>query len=148
MSKSQLSNTLTPIPLPTSPTQQTQECNLSIATSESSIVKTETGALRVNNCTDRPVRLALLGKSSSQSYQKSIHWDLAPGEGSGRGLILSLPEEQLTLKSEDTLVIFSQDGSRLYWGPYVVEETSYPVWNQERLEWQLIVNQPKNTESE
>ncbi|WP_426545712.1 hypothetical protein [Dapis sp. BLCC M126] len=137
--KPPLSNIPTPTPLPKSSTKQTQECNLPIITSESSIVKTNRGAIRVSNCTYRPVRIALLAKSSEQSYQKSAHWDFAPGEGSGRGLILSLPEAKLTLKPGDILVVFAQDGSRLYWGPYVVGETSFPIWNKETLEWQLIL---------
>ncbi len=137
--KPPLSNIPTPTPLPKSPTKQTQECNLPITTSQSSIVKTAREAIRVSNCTYRPVRIALLAKSSEQSYQKSVHWDFAPGEGSGRGLILSLPEAKLTLKPGDILVVFAQDGSRLYWGPYVVGETSFPIWNKETLEWQLIL---------
>ena len=139
--KPPLSNIPTPTPLPKSPIKQTQECSLPlpITTSQSSIVKTNRGAIRVSNCTYRPVRIALLGKSSEQSYQKSARWDFAPGEGSGRGLILSLPEAKLTLKPGDILVVFAQDGSRLYWGPYVVGETSFPIWNTKTLEWQLIL---------
>ncbi|NET29875.1 MAG: hypothetical protein F6K01_32535 [Okeania sp. SIO1I7] len=134
-----LLNIPTQKPVPKSPTKQIQECGLLITTSQSSIVKTDKGAFRVSNCTDRPIRLALLAKSSDQSYQKSAHWDFAPGEGSNKGLILSLPEEKLTLKPGDILVVFAQDGSRLYWGPYVVGETKSPIWNRETLEWLLIL---------
>ncbi|MGD1700563.1 hypothetical protein [Dapis sp. BLCC M229] len=137
--KPPLSNIPAPTPLPKSPKNQTQECNIPITISESSIVKTNRGAIRVSNCTYRPLRIALLAKSSEQSYQKSAHWDFAPGEGSSRGLILSLPETKLTLEPGDILVVFAQDGSRLYWGPYVVGETSFPIWNTETSEWQLIL---------
>jgi len=138
--KPPLSNISTPIPLPKSPIKQTQECNLSLTTSQSSKAIVNRGAIRVSNCTYRPVRIALLAKSSEQSYQKSAHWDFAPGEGSGRGLILSLPETKLILKPGDILVAFAQDGSRLYWGPYVLGETSFPIWNTKTLEWQLILS--------
>ena len=137
--KPPLSNISIPTPVPKSTIKPTQECNIPITTSESSIVKTNRGAIRVSNCTYHPVRIALLAKSSEQSYQKSVHWDFAPEEGSGKGLILSLPEAKLTLKPGDILVVFAQDGSRSYWGPYVVGETSFPIWNTETLEWQLIL---------
>ncbi|MEW6494704.1 MAG: hypothetical protein AB1589_19635 [Cyanobacteriota bacterium] len=98
------------------------------------------GALRVSNPTDHPIRLALLEqKSSGNSYQKPAHWDFAPMEGGSQGLILSLPQEQLKLKKGDILVAFAQDGSRLYWGPYVLGETPSPVWNQQKGEWQLVL---------
>ena len=60
-------------------------------------------------------------------------------EGSNQGLILSLPQENLKLKKGDILTAFAQDGSRTYWGPYVVGETSSPVWEQQKAEWQLIL---------
>lgn len=98
------------------------------------------GALRVSNPTEHPVRLAFLEqKSSGNSYEKPAHWDFAPMEGGSQGLILSLPQAQLMLKKGDILVAFAQDGSRLYWGPYVVGETDSPVWNQEKGEWQLVL---------
>ncbi|NEP39141.1 MULTISPECIES: hypothetical protein [Okeania] len=50
-----------------------------------------------------------------------------------------MPEEKLTLKPGDILVIFAQDGSRLYWRPYVAGETKFPTWNRETLEWLLIL---------
>lgn len=137
--KSPLSNIPTAKPLPRYPTEQTQECNFSVTASKSDVAKTNKGAFRVSNCTDRPVRLALLAKSSNRSYRKSAHWDFAPREGSGRGLILSLPEEKLMIKPGDILVVFAQDGSRLYWGPYVVGETNSPMWNRETNEWQLVL---------
>ncbi|MDJ0556325.1 MAG: hypothetical protein QNJ68_18180 [Microcoleaceae cyanobacterium MO_207.B10] len=138
-SKSPLSQVPEPKSLPKFPTEKTQKCQLPITTLKPSIIKTKQGNFRVSNCTTRPVRVALLAKSSAQSYQKSAHWDFAPREGSERGLILSLPEEKLTLKPGDILVVFAQDGSRLYWGPYVVGETNSPVWSQETNEWQLVL---------
>jgi hypothetical protein len=60
-------------------------------------------------------------------------------EGGSKGLLLSLPQETLKLKKGDVLVAFAQDGSRQYWGPYVVGETPSPVWNQKQAEWQLVL---------
>jgi hypothetical protein len=68
-----------------------------------------------------------------------VHWDFEPGEGGYQGLILSLPQGDLQLEVGDILVAFAQDGSRRYWGPYVVGETSLPYWNVERSEWQLLL---------
>ncbi|MDM9380663.1 hypothetical protein QUB80_08085 [Chlorogloeopsis sp. ULAP01] len=105
------------------------------------------GTLRMSNQTEQPVRLALLArrsqlKSSSEQANSSLpaHWDFAPGEGSEKGLILSLPNENLKLHKGDILVAFAQDGSRRYWGPYVVGETSTPVWNPQKQEWELILS--------
>lgn len=99
-----------------------------------------TGSLRVSNRTEHPVRVALLSrKSGEKSNSKPAHWDFAPGEGGGKGLLLSLPEGKLQLRAGDILVVFAQDGSRRYWGPYVVGETAAPVWNSLVTEWQLIV---------
>jgi hypothetical protein len=103
------------------------------------------GSLRISNQTNQPVRIALLTrhsqlKSSSSSKIKDhipAHWDFDPQEGSQRGLILSLPEGNLKLKKGDVLVAFAQDGSRKYWGPYIVGETSSPTWNSQTQEWQL-----------
>jgi len=102
------------------------------------------GALRVSNQTNQPVRLALLARriasgSRQPSYANPAHWDFAPMEGSGKGLVLSLPDGNLKLKTGDILVAFAQDGSRRYWGPYVVDETTLPVWNSQTSEWQLIL---------
>ncbi len=103
------------------------------------------GALRVSNQTDYPLRLALLARqpaptgTSSPKYGEPVHWDFAPGEGSSQGLVLSLPEGNLKLKKGDILVAFAQDGSRRYWGPYVVGETDTPVLNRKTSEWQLIL---------
>lgn len=103
------------------------------------------GAFRMSNQTDQPVRVALLARhtgteAGGQSTDGNpVHWDFAPGEGSTKGLILSLPESNLKLKKGDILVAFAQDGSRRYWGPYVVGETASPVWNRQAVEWQLIL---------
>ncbi len=68
-----------------------------------------------------------------------IHWDFAPGEGGQSGLLLSVPQGDVELRSGDVLVAFAQDGSRRYWGPYVVGQTQLPYWNEARSEWQLLI---------
>lgn len=106
------------------------------------------GTLRMSNQTNQPVRLALLaqqsvakGSSTKQTnYDLPAHWDFAPEEGSDKGLILSLPENNLKLEKGDILVAFAQDGSRRYWGPYVVGETQLPKWNSQNREWQLVLS--------
>jgi hypothetical protein len=96
------------------------------------------GGLRVSNPTAYPIRVALLARpSSDQAYSEPAHWDFSPLEGGTQGLLLSLPQGNLKLKKGDILVAFAQDGSRRYWGPFVVGETSIPVWNQEKAEWLL-----------
>ncbi len=102
------------------------------------------GVLRMSNQTDQAVRVALLVRhlskhSTGQPTSHPAHWDFAPGEGSRQGLILSLPEGNLKLKPGDILVAFAQDGSRRYWGPYVVGETSSPVWDRQTGEWHLTL---------
>ncbi len=106
------------------------------------------GSLRVSNRTDHPIRVALLAQhtlldtppaSSASPYEEPVHWDFAPQEGSTSGLILSLPEQQLKLQPGDVLVAFAQDGSRRYWGPYVVGETPSPRWQATEAAWQLIL---------
>lgn len=102
------------------------------------------GALRISNQTDHPLRVALLASAptssaSSPKYGEPVHWDFAPGEGGSQGLIVSLPEGNLKLKKGDILVAFAQDGSRRYWGPFVVGETDTPVLNRKTSEWQLIL---------
>lgn len=109
------------------------------------------GTLRMSNQTNQPVRLALLARQSAVKNSKTnknnkthydvpAHWDFAPQEGSDKGLILSLPQGNLKLEKGDILVAFAQDGSRRYWGPYVVGETSSPAWNSQSKEWQLVLN--------
>ncbi|WP_026100334.1 hypothetical protein [Fortiea contorta] len=107
------------------------------------------GTLRMINQTNQPVRLALLARQSAvkgsttiqNSHNIPAHWDFAPKEGSERGLLLSLPNGNLKLEKGDILVAFAQDGSRRYWGPYVVGETSLPRWNSPNKEWQLVLDQ-------
>ncbi|XHR80230.1 MAG: hypothetical protein ACFKPT_18300 [Gloeotrichia echinulata GP01] len=107
------------------------------------------GTLRMSNQTLQPVRLALLSRKSGVKGSTALktddeipaHWDFAPGEGSQEGLLLSLPEGNLNLEKGDILVAFAQDGSRRYWGPYVVGETSVPKWNSRNREWQLILGE-------
>jgi len=95
-----------------------------------------------------PVRVALLvkkaapvGASSKRqvTYEPPAHWDFAPQEGSTKGLIVSLPDRTLKIKQGDILVAFAQDGSGLYWGPYVVGETDLPIWSTKTGEWLLTL---------
>lgn len=106
------------------------------------------GLLRVGNSTEHPIRVALLLKkpgttknkdTAPPGYEAPAHWDFDPGEGSTKGLVLSLPKRSLKLKKGDILVAFAQDGSRRYWGPYVVGETSSPVWSASAAEWELVL---------
>ncbi|HBB33059.1 MAG TPA: hypothetical protein DDZ80_14450 [Cyanobacteria bacterium UBA8803] len=98
------------------------------------------GSLRVSNPTQHPVRVALLARQKgAKSYGEPAHWDFSPKEGGSQGLILSLPQGNLTLEKGDIIVAFAQDGSRLYWGPYVVGETPAPVWHPKEGEWHLVL---------
>ncbi|WP_404789934.1 hypothetical protein [Altericista sp. CCNU0014] len=101
--------------------------------------------LRVRNASPHTVRVVLLSQQSNQAarptatpYRAPIHWDFAPNEGSKGGLLLSLPEGNLTLQTGDVLVAFALDGSQRYWGPYVVGETS-GLTQSAALEWQLEI---------
>lgn len=131
-------------PLP-KPTQQLKQNTPQVSNPQQAIVAKGLGALRMSNQTDQPVRVALLTRAAPSSadgkpnYGEPAHWDFAPGEGSRQGLILSLPDGNLKLKNGDILVAFAQDGSRRYWGPYVVGEMSTPIWNSKTSEWQLIL---------
>ncbi|MGP1385737.1 MAG: hypothetical protein ACTS2F_19410 [Thainema sp.] len=104
--------------------------------------------LRVSNRTVHPIRVALLPQveaakanpdGTAAAYDVPVHWDFAPGEGSQQGLLLSLPDQNIQLQAGDILVAFAQDGSRVYWGPYVVDQTNLPLWNESQQEWQLIL---------
>lgn len=106
------------------------------------------GGLRISNQSRYPVRVALLPQPPSPSpvpanptasYNQPVHWDFAPEEGRSKGLILSLPDAKLRLQPGDVLVAFAQDGSRRYWGPYVVGKTASPTWSTEQKEWVLIL---------
>jgi hypothetical protein len=106
------------------------------------------GGLRMSNQTNQPVRLTLLARQSvakgsgtkQTQYDVPAHWDFAPQEGSEKGLVLSLPQNNLKLEKGDILVAFAEDGSRRYWGPYVVGETQLPKWNSQNREWQLVLS--------
>lgn len=107
------------------------------------------GTLRMSNQTNQPVRLALLARESAvkgtavakTNFDLPAHWDFDPQEGSDKGLILSLPNGNLKLEKGDILVAFAQDGTRRYWGPYVVGETPLPSWNSQTQEWVLVLSQ-------
>ncbi len=123
---------------------------------EEKAIATRQGGLRIGNLSDHPIRVALLIKKPNSAkdtsakdpattdadqtaYEPPAHWDFDPGEGSTKGLIVSLPNRKIKLKKGDVLVAFAQDGSRQYWGPYVVGETSTPVWSPKTAEWELIL---------
>jgi hypothetical protein len=100
--------------------------------------------LRVSNRSPNALRVVLLSHQSSSSPsakrdRRPAHWDFAPSEGSQNGLLLSLPSEKLALKQGDVLVAFALDGSRRYWGPYIVGETAAPTQVKSTLEWQLVL---------
>ncbi len=97
--------------------------------------------LRVSNQSPTAVRVVLLSQQNTlekqKPYRPPAHWDFAPNEGSQGGLLLSLPEGNLKLVAGDVLVAFALDGSRQYWGPYVVGQTSMPTKASKSSEWQL-----------
>lgn len=122
------------------------------------VSSTSVGQLRVSNQTQHPIRVALLfqtpesaatpdsnsiasGTSRSAFSSEPVHWDFAPQEGSAKGLILSLPEGNLSLRPGDVVIAFAEDGSRRYWGPYIVGQTAWPIWDQQTQEW-LLTLQP------
>jgi hypothetical protein len=100
--------------------------------------------LRVRNLSPYPVRVVLMSQQASQSngsvrfYRAPVHWDFEPNEGSKAGLLLSLPEGNFTLKAGDVLVAFALDGSRHYWGPYIVGKTT-GLSRSAASEWQLVI---------
>lgn len=129
-----------PVPAPTPQTVQSRE-RLEPGTR----AVNRQGKLRISNPTEYPVRIALLAKLPATSgkaaagYEPPAHWDFAPQEGGTKGLLVGLPSRNLKVKKGDILVAFAQDGSRRYWGPYVVGETSVPAWNPKAAEWQLTL---------
>ena len=132
------------VSIPANPTPQTAPIEQPITSSSPDpvAIANRQGVLRISNPTEYPVRIALLAKSpaaTQPNYDIPAHWDFSPQEGSDRGLIVSLPDRSVKLKKGDILVAFAQDGSRRYWGPYVVGETNTPVWNPKVGEWQLTL---------
>jgi len=133
---------ISPSPLPVSVPSTTP-----VTVSPPADLANSQGGLRVSNQTIYPVRVALLYQQSpaattqpdskSPHFEQPVHWDFAPEEGGTKGLILSLPSGGLRLRSGDVLVAFAQDGSRRYWGPYVVGKTELPIWSSEQNEWLL-----------
>ena len=79
---------------------------------------------------------------TSSYYGAPLHWDFVPREGYSSGLVLALPDRQVQVQPGDIITAFAQDGSRRYWGPYVVGVTDYPVWNVEAQEWSLVLQAP------
>ena len=141
----------TPATIPTNQVEHSNRENTHpvLADRDKSIGKAkDQGTLRISNQTNQPVRLALLARQSvakgsgtkQTNYDIPAHWDFAPHEGSEKGLILSLPQNNLKLEKGDILVAFAQDGSRRYWGPYIVGETQLPKWNSQNREWQLVLS--------
>ncbi|MBE9103803.1 hypothetical protein IQ229_02240 [Nostoc cf. edaphicum LEGE 07299] len=142
----------TPAPTPTNQVEHSSKQNtypvLANRDKSASIAKDQ-GTLRMSNQTNQPVRLVLLarqsvakGSSKKQTlYDVPAHWDFAPQEGSEKGLLLFLPQNNLKLEKGDVLVAFAQDGSRRYWGPYIIGETQLPKWNSQNREWQLVLSQ-------
>ncbi|NJN88784.1 MAG: hypothetical protein HC881_23995 [Leptolyngbyaceae cyanobacterium SL_7_1] len=93
--------------------------------------------MRVSNQTNHAVRV--VWRSQSSIAPEPIHWDFAPQEGSAKGLLLSSPKGELVLQPGDVLMAFAEDGSRRYWGPYLIGETIAPVWSADTEEWVLIL---------
>ncbi|MGK7888548.1 MAG: hypothetical protein AB4042_04390 [Leptolyngbyaceae cyanobacterium] len=81
-------------------------------------------------------------RPGESAYGEAIHWDFVPREGHEDGLVLALPEGQFWVKPGDIVTAFAQDGSRRYWGPYVIGATESPIWDEETREWRLILETP------
>lgn len=79
---------------------------------------------------------------ASPQYGEPMHWDFVPREGHETGLILAASNGHVKVQPGDVLTAFAQDGSRRYWGPYVVGVTEAPVWNNETQEWSLVLENP------
>jgi hypothetical protein len=129
------------------PNPSRQKPVLAVAPVEVDVPIQTTGSLRVRNRSSHPVRVVLLLRSRQQQLAEQpidlppVHWDFAPWEGQVRGLLLALPDRQVQLQQGDVLMAFAQDGSRRYWGPFVVGETKLPVWNQEVQEWEMLLEE-------
>lgn len=99
--------------------------------------------LRVHNQTAQPIRLVLLSRAQTKQPTR-FHWDFAPNEGAKDGLSLSLPQQPLQLQPGDVLMGFSLDGTRQYWGPYVVGTSEGPTLRDDQQEWDLVLSSPKS----
>jgi hypothetical protein len=107
-----------------------------------SIPGVQRGALRVGNRTEHPIRIVLLsGKRNRTNWSgvEPLNWDFAPSEGSTEGLLLSLPTGQVKVAQGDIIFAFATDGSRIYWGPNVVGQTTSPFWDKDRREWSMVL---------
>ncbi|MGF1492302.1 MAG: hypothetical protein ACFBSC_07600 [Microcoleaceae cyanobacterium] len=115
---------------------------------------TASGSLRISNQTQHAVRVVLLQRNTDASSPSldaglntqpsaTVHWDFDPQEGNLKGLKLALPDQDLNLQSGDVLTLFAQDGSRQYWGPYIVGETPQPTWESTVGEWRIVVQSEK-----
>jgi hypothetical protein len=130
-------------PTETEPTDSPKTATSPIVAA-SPVVPAVKNGLRVSNRSPYALRVVLLSHQSSSSQsakrdRRPAHWDFDPSEGGQNGLLLSLPSEKLTLKPGDVLVAFALDGSRKYWGPYIVGETAVPTQAKSTLEWQLVL---------
>lgn len=142
---------IAPLPLPQAPehspqptrTEQAAQPLPRVANSQQEGAIAPSGELRVSNPTNFPVRVALLrqakGATGKTAFDEPIHWDFAPQEGGTAGLVLAMPDGNVRLQAGDVLVAFAQDGSRRYWGPFVVGQTAEPTWNAQEQEWQLVL---------
>jgi hypothetical protein len=109
---------------------------------KSGVGVTQSGLLRISNPTAYAVRIALLPQKpgTATTYEPPAHWDFDPEEGQVTGLLVGLPQRpNLQVQPGDVLVAFALDGSRRYWGPYVVGETEFPNWESKGGEWRLIL---------
>ncbi|XFA74028.1 hypothetical protein RYO59_002292 [Thermosynechococcaceae cyanobacterium Okahandja] len=96
--------------------------------------------LRISNQTAFPVRVVLLAAEDRfRPDSETIHWDFAPMEGSVKGLLLSLPDGTLKLREGDIVLAFTLDGSKRYWGPYVIGENEQLQRDRQTNEWQLTL---------
>ncbi|NHC36178.1 hypothetical protein [Scytonema millei] len=146
-SETDVTNSTDTVPPASTPSERSVErTTIAQSTPQAPTAAPVPGALRVSNQSEQPLRVALLTKQPGTSstdnndkYSEPIHWDFAPGEGSSQGLILSLPQGNLKLKKGDIIVAFAEDGSRRYWGPYVVGETPAPILDRKTSEWQLVL---------
>ncbi|NEQ96629.1 MAG: hypothetical protein F6K30_07890 [Cyanothece sp. SIO2G6] len=80
--------------------------------------------------------------SNQVQYGEPVHWDFVPREGHAEGLVLAVPDGQFWVQPGDIVTAFAQDGSRRYWGPYVIGVTEAPIWDGEKGEWLLVIDTP------